>query len=423
MLFNQLKQQLEYELTQIIPNKGLIKIEVQSNKKAENTLFLRWLNAQSIFPKFYWQNRDDNLTLTAIGTVKSFDNIQQAQQFNQQNNNTLLGGIKFCGQTTFILPRLLFAKNQKKMTACLMVDTDHLDTEIPQIHDILEKFDNASTLNQTQYTILETTQATDFSQWSRNIQSAIEKIKQGCFNKVVLANATNFKCKETISAYELLALSQQKNQHCFHFLYQEDRYSAFIGSSPERLYKREQQRFYTEALAGTVAVTEDPTQTEKNGQWLLNDSKNTLENQYVVDDICSHLAPYISSVIVSDIHLKRLPKVQHLRRFIEMQLKENISDIDCLNQIHPTAAIAGLPRPNAIEFINQTENFKRQWYAGTLGFFNQAQAEFCVTLRSAQINKNTITIYAGAGIMQDSDPHSEWQEIERKALAMAELLK
>ncbi len=423
MLFHQLKQEFKIKIQQIKANNGLIKLEVEYYQNITSHLLLSWLKAQAIFPKFYWQNRDDSITLTSIGAIKIFDNIEAAQQFSQQHNENLIGGIQFCGKTTFILPRLLFVKNKEKTTVYLIVNSDNLATEVTLIEQLFEKFEQFLPLEEKQNSILEIKSCTSFKQWSKNIQVAISHIKQNKFNKVVLANATDFICQQKISAYDLLGLSQKKNQHCFHFLYQENTDTAFIGSSPERLYKRENQYFYTEALAGTVAVTNDPIQTAKNGNWLLNDSKNILENQYVVGDICTNLKSYTQSIKIGDRHLKYLPKVQHLRRIIEMELKDNVNDTDCLKQIHPTAAVAGSPRTQALDFIYQTETFPRQWYAGTLGFFNPEQAEFCVTLRSAQITDNIITIYAGAGIMEDSTPDSEWQEIGRKALAMTELLK
>ncbi|MDP8033862.1 isochorismate synthase [Pasteurella atlantica] len=426
-LFNQLKNQLKIQLDQIIEHKnvnnGLIILHAEQSCSIENKSLLSWLKAQNSYPKYYWQNRINTLTLTAIGSVKSFNNIQQAQQFSHKNHCTLVGGIPFSGEACFILPRLLLAKKEQKVTACLVIDGNHLIQEKTIIDTLFENFEQFAELEKIQCNLLKSMPYTNFEQWSKNIQNAIQHIEKGTFNKVVLANATDFICENSISAYDLLALSQQKNKHCFHFLWQETNEKAFMGSSPERLYKREQQQFYTEALAGTVAVTDHQKQTKENARWLLCDPKNNLENQYVVDDISENLNAYSHHITIGEPHLKRLPNVQHLRRLIEMELKENISDTECLQQIHPTAAVAGYPRNTAIPFILQTENFERNWYSGTLGFLNTEQAEFCVTLRSALIQQNKITVYAGAGIMRNSTPESEWQEIQHKALAMIKLLK
>ncbi len=421
-VFNKLKQQLKIQLQQLNESNGLIKLEAVLPCSIENQTLLSWLKSQDSFPKYYWQNRKDSLTLTTMGAIQTFTRIEEGELFAQKYNLTLVGGMQFSSEATFILPRLLFTKTSNNITAHLMVNTDKLEQEKIIIEQILEKFTALSKLQKTQYTLLETHFSISFDQWEKNINNAIQAIKNNQFNKVVLANATDFICKQKISAYDLLALSQQKNTQCFHFLWQENKDSTFIGSSPERLYQRNQNILYTEALAGTAAVTNDIEQTKQNGEWLLKDPKNILENQFVVDDICLNLKNYTNSIEVGNAELKILPNVQHLRRLIKVVLNSHINDTQCLQKIHPTAAIAGLPREKALPFIYKTENFKRGWYAGTLGYFNTNESEFCVTLRSASITKNKITVYAGAGIVENSTAESEWQEIQRKALAIVNLL-
>lgn len=196
-----------------------------------------------------------------------------------------------------------------------------------------------------------------------------------------------------------------------------------LSAQAERLYHRKGNQFHTEALAGTAPVTESMVQTELNAQWLLTDPKNIYENQLVVDDIQAQLTDCVTELQISQAEIKRLHNVQHLRRKISAVLKPEMSDADCLARMHPTAAVAGLPRQAAKQFIAEYEQFTRCWYAGTLGYLQPDEAEFCVALRSAQIERNRITLYAGAGIVEESEPQSEWQEIERKSLALAKLLK
>ena len=84
--------------------------------------------------------------------------------------------------------------------------------------------------------------------------------------------------------------------------------------------------------------------------------------------------------------------------------------------------MAGLPRAAALDFIEREEPFTRQWYAGSAGILSRRQSEFCVTLRSAMVEGNTLRLYAGAGIVEGSDPEQEWQEIENKAAGLRSLL-
>ncbi|STQ68554.1 Menaquinone-specific isochorismate synthase [Hafnia alvei] len=118
----------------------------------------------------------------------------------------------------------------------------------------------------------------------------------------------------------------------------------------------------------------------------------------------------------------RLRKVQHLRRPIHATLVQS-NDADCLSRLQPTAAVAGLPREPARQFIMQDEPFDRGWYAGSAGYLAQDQAEFAVALRSALIEHDHIHLYAGAGIVAGSDPEQEWLEIENKAAGLRTLLE
>ena len=140
-----------------------------------------------------------------------------------------------------------------------------------------------------------------------------------------------------------------------------------------------------------------------------------------MEDIAIHLADEVDDFQVGQAEIKRLSHVQHLRRPIRTTLKTGVSDMRCLSRLHPTAAIAGLPRLAAKQFIAQTEPFKRNWYAGALGFVSPERSEFCVTLRSAQVHGKQLIVYAGAGIVAGSEPQAEWQEIARKSQAMIKL--
>ncbi|GJK28684.1 hypothetical protein TUM17556_06030 [Enterobacter asburiae] len=117
----------------------------------------------------------------------------------------------------------------------------------------------------------------------------------------------------------------------------------------------------------------------------------------------------------------RLRKVQHLRRCIWTELKQ-ADDEQCLLMLQPTAAVAGLPRQPAREFIQKVEPFNREWYAGSAGYLSPEQSEFCVALRSARVQEDSLRLYAGAGIVSGSDPEQEWQEIENKAAGLRSLL-
>lgn len=416
-IFNQLQQSLIKQLGELANATGLVQLSATAHY-TETAELLGWLKGQNRYPQMFWQHRNEQLCFVAIGETQKFHSLEQAQIFSRQYGVALVGGIQFEGQVTFILPRLLVWQENQVVTAKLYFNAD----EIAEMNDFVQQLGNVQPFPPPQNQLINQTQLCDFATWKSNIHQAIAQMQLGHFDKVVLANATQLQFKKTLSAYDLLAKSRKKNSGCFHFLWAENAQSCFIGSSPERLYQRHQRQFLTEALAGTVAVGKNESETAENALWLLSDHKNRYENWLVVDDICDHLADCAGDINVGDAHIKRLRNVQHLRRFIQTTLSENVTDYECLSRIHPTAAVAGLPRIAAKNFIHQHEPFFRHWYAGTLGYFSPEQAEFCVTLRSALIQQNQMTVYAGAGIVAESDPESEWQEIARKALAMVDLV-
>lgn len=418
-VFTQLEQQLSEQLSQLQSTQGWIQLTAEVNLSVEESLLLGWLKSQNQhFPHFFFEKRDENQTIATIGAVKTFSSLEEAQIFVQSTSLSLVGGIQFEGRCQFVLPRLMLVKNSQKLTAYLTLNLSE------QAVDFTEFFTELNSTSPVQnYQILAPQSACTFEQWKANIEQAIIQIKSGDLRKVVLANATQLTFENLISAYDLVEQSRTINLGCYHFLWAENAQNAFVGSTPERLYYRKGNQLFTEALAGTVAVSDNPIETEQNAQWLLKDAKNIYENLLVVEDIEEHLNAYVEAFEVHLPEIKRLHNVQHLRRRIEAILKADVLDQDCLRQIHPTAAVAGLPRAKAKQFIAQNEPFKRGWYAGTLGIFNPQEAEFCVTLRSAKIEHNQLTLYAGAGIVKESEPVSEWQEIERKSQALAKLLK
>ena len=417
-VFTQLKQQLSEQLSQLQLAQEWIQLKADVDLLAEESSLLGWLKSQNQhFPHFFFEKRDENQTIATIGAVETFSSLEEAQAFVQSNSLSLVGGIQFEGLCQFVLPRLMLVKNSQKLTAYL---TLNISEQAVDFTDIFAE--PCTTFFVQNHQILPPQPACTFEQWKANIEQAIIQIKSGDLRKVVLANAIQLTFENLISAYDLVEQSRAINLGCYHFLWAENAQNAFVGSTPERLYYRKGNQLFTEALAGTVAVSDNPIETEKNAQWLLKDTKNIYENQLVVEDIEAHLNGYVEEFEVHSPEIKRLHNVQHLRRQIEAILKADVLDQDCLRQIHPTAAIAGLPRAKAKQFIAKNEPFKRGWYAGTLGIFNLQEAEFCVTLRSAKIEHNQITLYAGAGIVAESESVSEWQEIERKSQALAKLL-
>lgn len=387
---------------------------------------LAWLKAQNCYPQFYLNLRDNIHSVACIGEVRSFSDAYVAQKFitESQQEIYLVGGLTFDKSARFWLPRLSLQQNEQNLIVNLYIDNQRpKENEHQACFDAVKTLLKITALEPVQQDISWVAQKADQATWCNWVEQALQSIKQGDFTKVVLANQNQFMVQNILNAKDFLAESEKQNLGCYHFLLAEDEEQAFVGSTPERLYLRCGNLLQTEALAGTAIVTEDEEQNQQQADWLLNDPKNDHENMLVVEDICSNLASYVSKFEVEKVELKKLRRVQHLRRAIYATLMDSANDATCLMAIHPTAAVSGLPQKSAVQFLQKIENFDRSWYAGTLGIMAKERSEFCVTIRSAFIQQNKIQVFAGAGIVEGSIPLLEWQEIERKASGLVSLLK
>ncbi|MGL5291010.1 MAG: isochorismate synthase, partial [Vibrionaceae bacterium] len=242
--------------------------------------------------------------------------------------------------------------------------------------------------------------------------------------KVVLSRKTTVSFSKKINAFSLLAASQKINVHHFHFLLAKDANSAFVGSTPERLFARDGSALFTEALAGTCARSKDPQQDEQLALWLQRDRKNSYENQLVVNDIVARLAGKVL-LSIAPAQIIKLAHVQHLKCAISGVILDSadINDSRLLDLLQPTAAVAGLPRALALEHIQEHEPFERGWYSGSVGFMQAERSEFCVAIRSAQVEAQAVHFFAGAGIVPGSIASAEWQELDKKLATLLALFE
>ena len=384
---------------------------------------LSWLKAQPHYPQFYFQLQQTTQCFATLGVVRTFQHLDAAQDFVNQHNLPLFGGIQFYGQTTFFLPQLVLEQRDNQIQVTVFIDQDDFIHNKDKALQVLKTFEKTTALLplQSQADLIE--QQANPTQWANWVEKALAQIHENAVTKLVLANKSTFALNQPLNAKDFLAKSEIYNKGCYHFLFAQDDKTSFLGSSPERLYARHERHLKTEALAGTAPMSEDHESNRQQADWLLADQKNIHENQLVADGICANLAPFTKHIEIGHLGIKQLRQVQHLHREITALLTDNCTDLNCLQAIHPTAAVAGLPQQKAKTLLQQIEHYDRSWYAGTLGFFNQQQAEFCVAIRSAFVEADKIHVFAGAGIVEGSVPLLEWQEIERKAAGLISLLK
>ncbi len=171
----------------------------------------------------------------------------------------------------------------------------------------------------------------------------------------------------------------------------------------------------SEAIAGTSPRGKSPKADALLKNELINSSKNNAEHAFVIDAIKANLGP-----LCQQLSHEQKPDVislgngHHLITRFEGELKSGIKDEDVLQSLHPTPAVAGTPRAKALGTIRCLEKFARGWYAGPLGYVGLDWAEMVVGIRSGVVKGKQLFVYAGAGIVEGSEPQSEWNEIENK---------
>ncbi len=275
---------------------------------------------------------------------------------------------------------------------------------------------------------------TDRGAWRDSVNAALGRIEAGDLRKVVLAQALEADLEQPLDLPDTLTRLAGRYPDCYRFLLEpihpddamadagdagdaDDPRPGFFGATPERLVDLTGRTVETGALAGTTGRGETPAEDEWLAQELLADDKNVHEHELVADAIREQLAPYAASVSTGERRIRRLATVQHIETPITAELAADHHVLDLVEALHPTPAVGGLPPDRALQTIRDTEPFDRGWYAAPVGWFDAAgYGSFAVAIRSAVASPDDrqVTMFAGVGLVADSDPDREWDEVQLK---------
>jgi len=255
------------------------------------------------------------------------------------------------------------------------------------------------------------------------IQSALEDITQGRFEKIVLARKAQFEFASPVNAFSIISKQKKLNPDNIHFCFQPEPGTVFLGGTPEILYARQGGKITAEAIAGTRTRGADEKEDRRLEQELLTSPKEINEHGYVVKSVQDALKQICqTSKQQGSVSVLKQARVQHLYVQFQGNLKTGIADEDIIFYLHPTPAVGGFPTRAALARLKTLEPFNRGWYAGPVGWIGSRSAKFAVAIRSGLINKNNLFLYSGAGIVQGSQPESEWQEINNKIAGYLKIL-
>ena len=242
--------------------------------------------------------------------------------------------------------------------------------------------------------------------------------------KLVLAHTLDVKTPQPLDLCHALGTLRDRYPECYVFAVSNGRGQTFIGASPERLIELRDRNLVTDALAGSAPRGHSRLEDETLGNQLLGSKKDGHEHRVVLDFIRDSLWDLgITPQVASLPHLLQLPNIQHLRTLITAEVPSHLHLLDILAALHPTPAVAGMPREVAQQQIYSHEAFERHLYAAPLGWIDhQGNGEFTVGIRSALINGSQARLYAGAGIVAGSDPQRELAEIQLKLHTLLDAL-
>lgn len=243
------------------------------------------------------------------------------------------------------------------------------------------------------------------------VAKGVAAIRNHEFDKVVLSR--KIVLKEEISIIASFQNLIATYPTAFRYLFFHPKVGLWMGATPEQLVKINQNQFETVALAGTQLYAE-------NVIW---EAKEIEEQQFVTDYIVSKVKDKVNQYTVSDAKTVKAGNLVHLKSYISGEIKDDFKANNLVEALHPTPAVCGLPKENAIDFILKNEGYNRKYYSGFLGEWNKDnQTDLFVNLRCLEVENDVVNIYVGCGITKDSNPEKEYIETENKSMTMRNVL-
>lgn len=412
-----------------------------------------------------WERPADGLSLVGIGRAWEFaaegpDRFQQARDAWQRvlagaigdgeaspearaapgrapgaAGPVLMGGFSFSpggpdtpawsgfGAASLVLPRIVVSTDGGESQATLSVvvrpDSDGLDEAARGVDERLEALRElpggaAGSRKEIPGQTISREEIPPAAEWKSLVARAAEAVRRRDLTKVVVARSLKVGGAGFDPIWTLRRLKADYPTCTIFAIARDDR--CFLGATPERLVRVRGGDVSAMALAGSAARGRTDDEDRRLGEALLASAKDRVEHAVVVETLRRALDGACSSVAVAEASsLLKVPNVQHLYTPIAARLREGITILDLVGRLHPTPAVGGVPGPDALEWIHRSEGLDRGWYAGPLGWLDhRGDGEFAVAIRSALLAGGEALLYAGCGIVADSNPDAEYEESRLK---------
>jgi salicylate biosynthesis isochorismate synthase len=404
-------------------------------------------------PRMYWASADRSCVMAGIGqaTLVAPGGAQRFAEAGRAASQlfadaiaeptaigpVLMGGFAFhaepeqagawrgFGPSRLTVPRLVVRRRGEDcvvtLTALVSFDTD-VAIECAALEELRARIVSATPLAADALNIETSVTDTEPSvEWRALIRRAVDHIRAGRLEKVVLAREERAPLPD-IDIVSAVRHLRNANPRAFIFAVWRDD-AVFFGASPELLVRVTGRDVVTSVLAGSTRRGDSPAEDAALGQALTASSKDREEHAIVRRELEAALSAVCDGVqLNARPDLVTLPHVQHLHTAVRARLRDGYGGFDVLDRLHPTPAVGGAPREAALAFIREHEGVERGWYAAPVGWSDATRSEFAVALRCALVRDRTAHLFAGCGIVAQSDPDAEWEESQLKLRPAIEAL-
>jgi menaquinone-specific isochorismate synthase len=254
--------------------------------------------------------------------------------------------------------------------------------------------------------------------WLDAVVSAEKAVRAGEIDKVVLARDMRVWSKTALSSRRMLKRLEERFPECFSFAV-----DGLVGATPELLVRVMGRQLESLVLAGSIRRGRDDEEDARLGASMLESAKDGREHEISVRDVSEIVATLCDDVAIGDAWLLKLANVQHIATTVRGTLAAPLTSLEVAGRLHPTAAICGRPRDDALAMIRRLEGMDRARYSGPVGWVDaRGNGEWGIALRCAEVDGGNARLFAGAGIVAGSTPEGELDETRIKLLAMQSAL-
>jgi isochorismate synthase len=256
--------------------------------------------------------------------------------------------------------------------------------------------------------------------WTAAVDIATARLRAGDAEKVVLAREVLARGDGVVSAAMVARSLRAAYPSCFTYLITGADGTALAGASPELLVRRSGNRAFAQPMAGSVARGATDSEDDRLALQLEDSTKDAVEHRVVSEFVVDALRPFARAVAAESPEVVRFTNIQHLATSVTAELTHPPADaLELAAALHPTPAVGGWPRDAADVLIDELEGMERGWYAGAVGWIDgNGDGEFAIALRCGLLWEDGARLYAGVGVMPDSNSARELEETELKFKAL-----